>query len=160
MIHRILILSVIYHTSTYLLFFKHYYHYTINNIILISLHRTAVPSRCLFFVIQNKIFIQNIVITATIYVYHSIPSHNFQQYGQTLCLRDRHTNMQVYCIYIRTTTVWFIASVCFSEQYRVTVSYSTTPCWQVSAVSSRFYSIQLLSWLISFRASIVSSWLP
>ena len=32
---------------------------------------------------------------------------------------------------IRTTTVWFIAPIYYSEQYRVTVCYSPTLCWQV-----------------------------
>ena len=35
-------------------FFKHYFHYNIYAILLIILHRTAGPSRCLFFDIYNK----------------------------------------------------------------------------------------------------------
>ena len=35
-------------------FYKHYFHYNIYAIILISLHRTAGSSRCLFLVILNK----------------------------------------------------------------------------------------------------------
>ena len=43
MIHSIWKLSVLYHISTFFLFFEHCYHYTINAIILISLHRIAGP---------------------------------------------------------------------------------------------------------------------
>ena len=53
------------------------------------------------------------------------------------------------CIYIHNNYFSF-CEICDSERYRVIVSYSPTPCQQVSDRSFRYYSIQLLLWLIFF----------
>ena len=78
MIHIIWILSVLYCIPIYLLFFEHYYHYKRYAIILISLHRTAGPSRCLLFVICNKSVVRKTGKTATIHgccliILHTLP---------------------------------------------------------------------------------------
>ena len=66
MIHSIWILSVLYRIPTYFFFFKHYYHYNIYDIFLMSLHRTAGTSCCLFFVIRNTSVVRKTRKTATI----------------------------------------------------------------------------------------------
>ena len=53
--------------SIIFLFFKYYYHYNIYAIIIISLHCTAGPSSCLFFVIRNTFVVSNTCNTATIH---------------------------------------------------------------------------------------------
>ena len=53
MIQSIWIFFVLYLISTYFLFLKHYFHYKIYAIVLISLHCTSGTSRCLFIDIYN-----------------------------------------------------------------------------------------------------------
>ena len=56
-------------------FLENYSHYNIYAMILISLHRTAGPSRCIFFVLSNTFFVRNIGRTATIHGCCLIVSH-------------------------------------------------------------------------------------
>ena len=58
------------------IFFEHYYHYNIYAIILFSLHRTAGPSYCLFYVIHDKFVVCKTGKTATIKGCRLIISHN------------------------------------------------------------------------------------
>ena len=56
-------------------FLEYYYHYNIYAIVLIRLHRTAGPSRCLFFIICNVFVVCKTSKTATIHGYCLIVSH-------------------------------------------------------------------------------------
>ena len=47
-------------------------------------------------------------------------------------------------------TYFSFCEICNSEKYRVIIGYSPTPGRQVSARLFRYYSIQLLPWLILF----------
>ena len=67
MIHSMRILSVLYRIPKYLLFFEHYYHCNIYDIMLIILHCTDGASCCPFFVIRNTFVIRKNVKTATIH---------------------------------------------------------------------------------------------
>ena len=74
MIHIIWTLSVLYRIPKYFLFL-YYYHYNTYAIILISIHRTAGPSRCLFFVIHNTCVVPKTGKTMTIHGCCLIISH-------------------------------------------------------------------------------------
>ena len=65
----------------------------------------------------------------------------------------------MYYIGFHSTVVWFIASIEYSGQYRMTVLNSTTISEKVFVRSFSFNSIQLLPWLLLFVKSIASSWL-
>ena len=109
MIHIILILSILYRISTYLIFSEHYFHYNINDIILISLHHTAGPSHCLFIDIYNNFVVFTTdkprLFTVVIWLHHIL----CQQYGRTLRLFDLQTQrsvkfIDIYNMYVVITT--------------------------------------------------------
>ena len=72
-------------------FFKNYFHYKIYAIILINVHRTAGPSRCLLFVIFNTFVVLTTdkprLFTVVILLYHILR----QQYRRKFRLCDIHT---------------------------------------------------------------------
>ena len=65
--HHLNIICIISYPNIFT-FFGHYHHYNIYAIILIGLHRTAGPSRCLWFVIRNTFVVRNTGKTPTINV--------------------------------------------------------------------------------------------
>ena len=55
----------------------------------------------------------------------------------------------MYCIDIYTHIIFlFFCEIWYSKQYKVTVSYSPTPSWQVCSIFFRYYWIHLLPWLL------------
>ena len=63
-------------------------------------------------------------------------------------------------LYIYTHYLFSFGEICNPEQDKVIAIYSPTPGWQVIKRSFRYYSMQLIPWLLMFRASIASFWSP
>ena len=150
MIHSIWILSVLYRIPTYLPFF-HYYHYNIYAIILISLYRTAGPSRCLFFVI----FVLKTGKTATIHGCCLIIPHTSPTIRANVAY-SWYTYTKVSALY---WYLYYSSLVYHIDKILRTIEgdsfNSPTLCFKNCVRLFIFCSMQLLSWLLMFRASIV-----
>ena len=107
-------------------FFKHYLHYNIYAIILISLHLNSGPSRYLFFDIYNNFFVltpdKPRLFTVVIWLHRILR----QQYGRTLGLLDLPTKRWAQFIDIHTTAIVFIASKTYSGHNKFIVYYIPT----------------------------------
>ena len=147
MIHCIWILSVLYHISTYFLFFEHYFHYNIYDIILISLHRTAGPSRCLFFDIYNTFVVlmtnKPRIFMVVIWLYRILR----QQYGQTLCLLDLHTQRWVQFIDIHTIAIflsrWKYIQYITGWLFIIVLHFLKSYVWYLSVFNQYIYYCDL-----------------
>ena len=83
----------------------------------------------------------NTVITVTTFVHRPIISHTWQQYGESIAFFDRHTNVEVQYIEIKTITVWSISSIFIRITY--------FPFFNI-----QFRTIQGDCWLYSYNSSI------
>ena len=137
LIHIIWILSVLYRILTYFLFFGYYFHYNIYDIILISLHRTAGPYRCLFFDIYNT-FVVLTTDSVTIHGCCLITLYTFSTIRANVSsLLSTDTKVSEINCYLHYC-YFFIAPRTYSRQNRVTVSYSPTIRLKICVISVSF----------------------
>ena len=106
MIHIIWILSILYRISTYFHFYSIIFPYNIISVVLISLHRTSGPSRCLFFTNLQYFFFLTTDKPLLFTGFISLHCILLQKYGQMLRLFHLRTERCVQFIDIHTTRIF------------------------------------------------------